>query len=176
MSNTHRRIVRALFVREATNMLLLKGLPAEIVELIIGVRDHAASVIQNAFHQMVNSNRDIRMSIRWFRTQMGLRDPVFVCNQSWHWIDPDDMYMSLIEEFIIISTWMQEGRPVPPYVPRAITSEMVVAAKKRHVHYRELHALRRKTGRARRALPRRWRVTASHFNTAIEIENTTDSD
>jgi len=152
----HRRVMRANFVQAATFVLSLMGLPDEIVDIVLNRRDYAADVIRRVALDMITSSRASRMSIRWFRMHTGCSDPVFVCNHSWHWIDPNDVRMSSVEEFITLTLWINEGRPVPPYVPVAVSASAVATSKKRHIHYRELNALQRSTGRAKRVLPHRW--------------------
>lgn len=117
---------------------------------------YAANVIRRYYLDMIVDHRDTRMSIRWACMNAGLPDPVFVCNFGWRWVRESDAFLSLLDEFVILGEWELAGRHVPPYVHVAVTVAGVHASYKRQVHYREFHALRRLTKRARRRLPRSW--------------------
>jgi hypothetical protein len=150
------RSTRNAIVAAVRCALCARGLPDDIIFAILGSDAYAANIIRRAALCMLTPRRDIRMSIRWFRMSAGLRDPVFVCNHGWHWVDEMVFRMPIDEEFSIREVWENAGRPVPSYVFRPVSVCMVVASRKRHVHYSELHALRHATKRVKRKLPHRW--------------------
>jgi hypothetical protein len=148
--------LRNAVVSAAHDALGARGLPDDIIFAILGSLACAADAIRRAAITMATERRNIRMSIRWFRMSCGLPDPVFLCNHGWHWVDMTVMRMPIDYELSIREMWVSLGRPVPPYVHVPVSASMVQASRKRHRHYVELHALRRKTRRARRVLPRWW--------------------
>lgn len=152
----HRHKTRQQVVAAAHDAFSARGLPDDLISVIIGTFAYAANTIRRVAVSMMTLRRDIRMSIRWFRLHGGSTDPVFLCNHSWHWINNTDLHMSHDEEFHIIETWNHAGRPVPPYVTRRVDVSMVHTSRKRRIHYTELHVLQRTTGRARRVLPHWW--------------------
>ena len=154
----HSHRARKAIVAAAHDVLVTRGLPDDIISVIVGTFPYAANIIRCFAVGMMTVQRDIRMSIRWFRLNGGSPDPVFMCNHGWHWIDNTDLHMSLDDEFHINETWNRAGRPVPPYIQRQVSVAMVQTSRKRRIHYSELHALQRATGRARRILPHWWGV------------------
>jgi len=147
------------FVAAARESLYARGLPDDIVSIILGTTAHAVSVIVRGARAMTSDHRSVRLSVRWFRLNAGLPDPVFVRNHSWHWVDRFDRHMTYVEESAIHEKWISYGRPNPlrsVSICPCGTALAVLPSCALRVHFTELHALRRKTGRARRALPFRW--------------------
>ena len=155
----HSRQRRNAFVAAVCECLRARGLPDEIVSIILGITAHAVNVIVRAARAMTSDHRSVRLSVRWFRLNAGLPDPVFVRNQSWHWVDRIDCRMTYADESVIHEKWISCGRPNPlrsVSICPGGTALAVLPSCALRVHFTELHALRRKTGRARRALPFRW--------------------
>lgn len=111
----HRSIVRADFVCVVTEVLLNRGLPYEIIHLILGLRDYAANVIRRAAMDLPSDSRNVRMAIRWFVMDTGAPDPFIARSHGWHWVHPADANMSALDELIIHTRWQIAGCPVPPY-------------------------------------------------------------
>ena len=127
---TRRCKLRADFTDAVTEVLLTRGLPEDIIQLILGTRDYAADVIRRMALGMPSGARNIRMSIRWFVMGMGLPEPFVVRGRGWRWVDPTDDNMTALEELVILTRWQMTGRHVPPYIPaRAVplTTETNIA-------------------------------------------------
>ena len=155
----HNRQRRNAFVAAVRESFRARGLPDEIVSVILGTAVHAVNVIVRAARAMNSDHRAIRLSIRWFRLNAGLPEPVFVCNHSWFWVDRVDLHIAYADEFCIHETWVACGRPNPlrsPLIWSDRSAPALCSSYKSRIHYTELHALRRTTGRARRSLPHRW--------------------
>ena len=114
---TRRCKLRADFTDAVTEVLLTRGLPEDIIQLILGTRDYAADTIRRAALDMHSPARDVRMAIRWFlMTDRGLQEPFVVRSGGWHWVNPTaGENLTPLNELIMHTDWHIAGRPVPPY-------------------------------------------------------------
>ena len=110
----HRRTRRAEFVCAVTEVLFARGLPEEIIDMILRVRSYAADIIRCAGVDMQSKTRDIRMAIRWFAMNMCLSDPLVVRSRRWHWTHKD-VHLTALEELFIHTRWQVAACPVFPY-------------------------------------------------------------
>lgn len=111
----HPHKLRTEFTNAVNELMLKRGIPEDITQIILGVRNYAANVIRSYALQMQSPKRSMRISIRWFTMNIGLQDPFVMRNRAWHWTEPNDKNITAIDELIIYTKWNIAGRPATPY-------------------------------------------------------------